>query len=354
MSDHLQDSAGAGIEELDLTLINTLQLDPRAPWSRVGKALDLDPVTVARRWARLRDTGTAWVTPQLGPPHSAQVFTALVEVDCEAGRAPEVAGTLATLPHVVTVEHTSGGRDLMLTVAVPSLSTLSRYLMEVLEALPGVRTTRTQLVTRIYAQGGDWRLRALDARQRARLATAGNGHAAPASRLLTEHDRRLMTRLCVDGRTSLADLASDTGVSVSTARRRLHALLTSGDLVLRCEVAQPLSGWPVCAGVMAHVPGDARDIIAQQLSALPETRLCVAVTGGKANLYYGAWLRSLEDVQQLEYKLAEQVPRLTILDRVVVLRFVKRMGRILDADGRSTEVVPMDIWSDPFGPANPE
>lgn len=338
----------AEVDEVDLSLINALQLDPRAPWTRVGQALDLDPVTAARRWARMSESGTAWVTPQLGQWPASQVFTAVVEVDCEAGRALDVADTLATWPHVVTVEHATGGRDLLLTVAVPSLATLSRYLVESVGALSGVRETRSQLVTRIYAQGGDWRPRALDSRQRARLATADNDRQASGLRRLTEQDRHLMLRLCRDGRTSLADLAAELGVSLSTARRRLNALLSSGDLELRCEVAQPLSGWPIATWILAHVPGDERETIAAQLAALPETRVCLALTGSRANLSYSAWLHSLDDAERLEHLLADQVPKLTVLDRAVVLRFVKRMGRILDPAGRSIDVVPMDVWSDPF------
>ncbi|WP_329569238.1 hypothetical protein [Kitasatospora sp. NBC_01266] len=34
-------------------------------------------------------------------------------------------------------------------------------------------------------------------------------------------------------------------------------------------------------------------------------------------------------------------------ERRVSLRTVKRMGRILDADGRAVRAVPMDIWRDP-------
>ncbi len=50
------------LDELDLSLINTLQLGPRAPWAQIGAALGVDPVTAARRWSRLVESGSAWVT----------------------------------------------------------------------------------------------------------------------------------------------------------------------------------------------------------------------------------------------------------------------------------------------------
>lgn len=344
-TDHLQETAT--LDELDLGLVNTLQLDPRASWATVGTALDLDPVTVARRWSRLSESGVAWVTAHIGRGQSPQGCTAFVEVDCVASAAMEVGHTLARWPHVLTVEHTTGGRDLLLTVIVPSLGALSRFVLEAVGTLPGVRRSSSQLVTTAYAVGGDWRLRALDPEQRARLGTGGGTGHSRGMRPMTDTDRNLALGLCRDGRAPLTTLAADAGVSLSTARRRLNALLGSESVMLRCDVAQPLSGWPVSTWIWADVPADGRAAVARELTGLPETRACFALTGGRAGLLYCAWLRSLEDAERLERQLTARVPGLTVVDRAVVLRFVKRVGNLVDGDGRRVDVVPMDVWSDP-------
>lgn len=345
--DHLQGFAEVGdLDELDLSLINTLQIDPRAPWTRIGQALDLDPVTAARRWSRLTETGAAWITAQPVWRHHSRTCLAYVELDCEAGQALQVANTLAEIPHVLTVEHTSGDRDLLCTVAVPDLPTLSRLQLESMGILAGVRAIRSQLVTELHSQAGEWRLRALDAEQRARLER-GKRESSGTRREISIDDRRLIMLLGADGRASLTDLAAALDLSVSTVRRRLTGLLASGDLVLRCEVAQSLSGWPVSTWIWAHVPPDDRTTVPSLLNALPEIRACLGLTGGSANLCFNVWLRSLHDARRLEALLARTVPNLTVLDRAVVLRFVKRMGRILDPAGRSVRAVPLDIWSDP-------
>ncbi|WP_246098086.1 Lrp/AsnC family transcriptional regulator [Rhodococcus spelaei] len=330
------------VDEIDLALINTLQLDPRAPWSTVGKALGVDPVTAARRWSRLVEAGIAWVTAHPGGPQIA----AFIEIDCDARRVQETAAALARWPHVMTVEHTSGGRDLLLTVGVPDLTALSRYVLDSIGPLDGVRATRTHLVTRPYAVGGDWRLRSLDAEQRAHLGSSGRA-GSRMLRPLDETERQLVRRLCVDGRTSLTDLAAGLGRSVSTVRRRLQTMVASGSVVFRCDVAQPLSGWPVSLWVWGRVPADESESIARKLVTLPETRACMAMTGGSTNFLYCTWLRSLDNAQRLEQLLAERTPSLRIVDRTVALGFTKRMGRLLDSAGRSTGVVPMDVWSDP-------
>ncbi|MGW7079923.1 AsnC family protein [Streptomyces sp. NPDC054866] len=39
-----------------------LQAAPRAPWSRIGRALGVDATTAAHRWERLRANGLAWIS----------------------------------------------------------------------------------------------------------------------------------------------------------------------------------------------------------------------------------------------------------------------------------------------------
>ncbi|MFC7564574.1 AsnC family transcriptional regulator [Actinomadura namibiensis] len=58
------------MDELDLALVNALQLDPRAPWSRLSGPLGVDAATLSRRWSRLTESGAAWVTCVAGPPSS--------------------------------------------------------------------------------------------------------------------------------------------------------------------------------------------------------------------------------------------------------------------------------------------
>jgi len=329
------------VDELDLSLVNVLQLEPRASWSKVGAALGVDPVTASRRWARLTESGSAWVTAHPAGPQTA----ALVEIECVAGQARATAEALGRRPHVLTVEHASGPRDLLLTVSVTGLDALSRLLLHV-EELPGIRSTRAHLVIRPYALGGDWQLQTLDADQRGHLEA--HGQRGPMSmRPLDATDRSVIATLFRNGRASLTEIAAELGCSVGTARRRLHALLDRSALLLRCDVAQPLSGWPVSVSMWAHVPVDECDGVAQRLVALPETRACLGLTGAPANFYFSVWVRSLVDVHRIELLVRRVVPSLDILDRTVTLRFFKRMGRILDEHGRSRESVPMDIWSEP-------
>ncbi len=45
------------LDELDLALVDALQVNPRASWAALGDVLELAPVTLARRWQRLAESG---------------------------------------------------------------------------------------------------------------------------------------------------------------------------------------------------------------------------------------------------------------------------------------------------------
>lgn len=362
-----QISAGDVLDELDLALINCLEVEPRAPWRRIGEVLEVDPVTVARRWQRLSETGTAWITGRPAGHHSPASCQAIVEVDCAAADTYRTARWLALRPHVLSVEHTSGNRSLTALIAVPDLASLSRFLMESLGSVPGVRATRSHVVTQVFTTGDQWQLRVLDADQRARLAMdRGRPVTRPASRAASrsasrpadhpghatrrppdEADRRLILALGRDGRAPLSELARETGLALSTVRRRLHNLLERQELTLRCDVAHPLAGWPLTLWFWARThPGD-RETAPALVARMPGVRVCLGLTGGEANLLLGIAAHSLYELPAVEARLAREAPRLTVLDSSVVLRFIKRMGRLIDDAGRGTEPIPIDIWGDP-------
>ncbi|MGC0420391.1 Lrp/AsnC family transcriptional regulator [Embleya sp. AB8] len=340
------------IDELDLALVNALQINPRASWAVLGRTLDIDPATVARRWERLRAAGHAWVTAYPFDRNGAGVG-AIVEIDCEPGHNAAVARALSADPQAITVEHTAGGRDLLLTLMAPSFADLSAYILERLSVLPGIRATRSHLTTRSYTEGSSWRLRSLDPAQQhtvgdSRRPAPSPGTAGTVDAL--EH-RDLILALGEDGRMSLTDLAAAIGTSVNTAGRRLTKLIDSGALVLRCELARSLSGSPVSATFWAQVPPEHLDATARELAQLPEIRMIMGIAGPH-NLVMTLWLRSVAEAQTLETRLAERLLHLRTVDRAIALRAVKLMGRLLDPEGRAIGFVPLDIWADPTAPGS--
>ncbi|NRQ37028.1 Lrp/AsnC family transcriptional regulator [Nonomuraea sp. NN258] len=338
----------ATLDELDLALINALQVAPRAPWSRLSGPLGVDPATLSRRWARLRDSGTAWVTCYYGPRQVSYGAFALVEVSCAPGLREQVAARLSADPHALSVEVTTGGRDLLLTVAARDLTAMGEYVLHRLGDLPGITATRTHLAQRIHREASRWRLDSLDQEQRRDLERYGDLRPDPGT--ISDEENRLILALAADGRGSYAQLAEAVGRPESTVRRLLSGLLVSGRVVLRGEAAHLMAGWQVTATLWLAVPPVDLDEVAECVAGMRETRLSCAVAG-EANLLAQVWTHELSDLARFESQLAARYPGVRVLDRTVTLKWVKRLGRLLDSRGRSVAYVPMDLTAPVRGTA---
>ncbi|MFD8425518.1 Lrp/AsnC family transcriptional regulator [Streptomyces sp. NPDC059466] len=344
----MHDAAPPLLTEDELALINGLQLRPRATWADLGRALEVDPVTVARRFCRLSEQGAAWVAFSPGPRLFEQICVAFVVIDCVPGATAQVARTLSGHPHMLTIERAAAGHDILSVVATRDLPALSRYTLDLLPCLPGITSVRARIVTHMFTEGGRWRIAALAPGQRARLADQPSTRTPVAPGEITSLDRALVIRLAHDGRAPYQTLADDLGVSLSTAKRRLERLTRRGLLRFRCDFARPLGGWPVSVTLWARVPPAGLPEIGHALIQLPETRNCAAVSGPH-NLVLQASLHSVTDALRLETQLATAHPDLDIVDRVITLRQDKLLGHLLDPHGRSVGVVPPDLWAEPAG-----
>ncbi|MFW5418934.1 AsnC family transcriptional regulator [Nocardiopsis sp. CNT-189] len=334
------------MDELDLSLVGALQRDPRAPWSALAGPLGVDAATLSRRWARLSSSGEAWVTCYPGGAADGGPASAMVEVECEASRAAEVAGVLARDPRAATVEVLAGRADLLLTVFSADLRELTRYVEQRVARVPGVLRTRTDPLLHVVREGSRWRLGTLDAGQRQAIgerSASGRGSARDRPR-----DRELMLALGEDGRMPHAELSERTGIPVTTVRRRVAELLDSGRAVLRCDASARLTGWPETALLRLDVPAEELEEAAHGLGLLPQARLC-ALTAGPANLLLVVVARRLVDLPRIEALATRGRPRVRVVDRQLTLRTVKLMGRLLDEDGLARTRVPMDPWAAPPG-----
>ncbi|MFC4070763.1 Lrp/AsnC family transcriptional regulator [Actinoplanes subglobosus] len=337
------------LDELDYQLVTALQLAPRADWQRIGAALGVDGSTAARRWSRLHRSGHAWISclpAQLAIP---SVVMAVIEVDCVAGRLPEVAADLADDVNIVTLEHVTGARDLLIQAAFTDHVQLGRYLSLRLGMLPGVASSRTQIAVIVHTEGSRWRLERLSDRARQAL-TGGRTPPSWSGRVFTDEDIRLYQALSDDPRQPAVLLAEKTGLSPTTVRRRLDRLDAERGISYRCEVARYVSGYPISVSLWCTLPPAETQRAVSKLSGMRETRFCATLSGA-ANLLVVVWLRSVQDIAGFEARLAVQVPELTITDRAVALWVLKLGGHLLDPLGRNLRSVPLGFWSDPASDA---
>ncbi|MFD7256925.1 Lrp/AsnC family transcriptional regulator [Streptomyces sp. NPDC059874] len=349
-------SAISAMDDMDRALVHALQLAPRASWERLGPVLGARPDTLARRWERLTEAGEAWISGiglRTGgrPPHMAWV-----EVICAAGTSPAVADTLVDDAHALAVEHSTGGRDLMVFVAVPDLHALYRYLSFRVQRVPGVVSTRSSVVTAVHYAPDRWRLDQLTPAQtdrltgrtgRTRRPPGGPASPAPlAGASMSEEERPLVLALAADARRSVASLAREFEMSESTVRRRLARLEAGHSLRFSSALASGLSGWPVAATVWAEVPEYEVADCAAAAAGLRETRTCMSVSG-RWNFMISARLRTVEDLSRYTADLSRRLPGLRITDSAVSLHVRKSEAQELDHHGRRIRTVPPDIWAEP-------
>lgn len=318
------------LKDDDLRLLNALQIRPRASWSELSRAIGSDPVTLTRRWERLHSQGIAWIAAYRGGPIVSA--TALLEIECAPAQTLGVAEQIAHDPEVLTVDLTTGNRDLLVTLTCTDLDQLSRYVLERTRSLPMITAMRTQIVSSANSDARNWRLRALDADEIAAL------EATPPAKIRgvrasEEEQSQLFDILSREPRITVSALAAALGVTPARAGALLSHELSTGRLVVRTEIARPYSGWPVYAWYFLRLEGR-KEAIAQRLSHLREARL-VASTIGSYDIALAVWLRSIDDVQRLEGYLAEQFPGVSVVDRSIVLRTPHHLHRTIDVSGRS-------------------
>ncbi|WP_030903584.1 Lrp/AsnC family transcriptional regulator [Streptomyces sp. NRRL F-5126] len=322
------------LDERDLQLLHGLQIAPRATWTDAARILGATRATLVARWERMRASGLAWVSAQPGNAYR-DVTLALVEVDCLPGTRAGVVRALCEDARVVTVEESTRGRDLLLTVITRDMPALTEFLFDTLESLPGVARQRSHVATAVHRHGSHWRLGALGPAQEAAFERLAPATSSAASAPPQFDAWPLIEALAHDGRASAADLARATGHNPATVRRRLGRLLGSGLVSFRCELAAEVSGWSVSSTWTARIDPAGHDRAVAALATLPELRMCVSTTG-ETNLAMTVWTRTVEEILHIERLFGARLPELRVRENAINLRTPKRMGWMLDSAGRAT------------------
>lgn len=333
------------LDESDFSLIHALQIRPRATWAELAAVLQVSPSTLARRWDRIRAQGLAWVTsyPHWSPIDSPVM--AVVDVSCEGHRVDELCAEFSRDSRVLSVEQAVSGRDLILTVVTTSFAGLPALLIDELPRVPGVVSVRGHVVAEVHVDGSAWRLDALGRQEVQRLGARPAVEGEPEQLLVTALPAPLapiVAALARDGRASAAALAQELDRPVSTVRRQLSTLLRSGVLSFRCEVSQWRTRWSITVTWWCRVPERRRAELIAALARNPRVRLAVTLAGS-VNFLFMMWVHDPGEIPRLQGWLEQQVPEVQIADVSITLRHYKRIGWLLDTEGRATgDVVP--IW----------
>ncbi|MBN9612955.1 MAG: AsnC family protein [Actinobacteria bacterium] len=315
------------LDELDLAIVHALQLDARAPWTRVGAAVGADSATVAKRWDQMRAESLAWLTCWPKPAQwESSTDLAMVVVQADVDIA-----AICALPWALTIDETSAG-IVALVASGGDLRLLGARVRE-LGRVAGIGQARTaeaprmHVVAAVLAEDSTWRTRALDARgQRVMTAPAATGMPHPPK---PEHVAELRAALAEDPRMSAGRLAGRLGVSEATARRAVDRAAASGRLGLGCDLAMPSAG--LRRGAMLWARSAEPHAAGAQARWLPQAYRVLEVVG-PASLCVNVRATTLTALPETEHQLGQEIE---IVDRWTVLGERKRNGHLLDDWGRS-------------------
>jgi DNA-binding Lrp family transcriptional regulator len=265
------------------------------------------------------------------------MISALVEISCTPGRREHVIGALSEQGPVSSVHCTSGPRDLYIMISTDSLLSMDRYIDERIAVVPGIVGTRTHYLRRIYFEGSSWRLKALSKDQV--KAVHDLRPSDPPKRRKPVH-QAVVAALGADVRRSAADMQPELGRSLSMISRDIDAVLAASWVKWRVDFSPALLGWQAAAALWLDVQPSDLERVVGSLRLLDNVRLCASVTGD-ANLAVFLWLRSLQELDEIESRLTSAFPRMLVKDRWIVPRIAKRAGHILDLDSRHVRLVPL-------------
>ncbi|MEV7598789.1 Lrp/AsnC family transcriptional regulator [Kitasatospora sp. NPDC089797] len=323
----------AGFDELDRRLVHALQIDGRAPFSTVAAVLGVSDRTVARRYARLRSVGALRVLGGIDPTALGAVLW-LLRVRCAPSASVAVAEALARRPDTSWVSLTSGGTEITCVVRTESAADSEALLLDRLPRTPRVEGVSAHSVLHSFYGGPDSliaKLGPLDAEAVAALSPPPAPPLPPVPPVaqhpgpvrLDDGDRKLLAALAADGRTGTERLATVTGWSPTTVRRRMAELRERGVLYLDIDCDARLLGYGGRTLLWLSVAPPHLEEAGLALAGHPEVAFAAATTG-PTNLHATVVCTDQRALYRYLTTRVAALPAVTHVETAPVIRTVKQ------------------------------
>ncbi|MER5341535.1 Lrp/AsnC family transcriptional regulator [Streptomyces mirabilis] len=300
-------------DKLDLQLLAALELDARAPFSRIAAVLGVSDQTIARRFRRLSAEGGLRVVAVRDAERLGQSQW-MLRLRCAPDSAETIAEALAKRPDTAWIGLASGGTEVVCMTRPRSPGDHDDLLLGKLPRTPSIMEIRAhQILNRFFGGPTGWisRFDALTDEQIHTLRPRLSDPSGPVR--IDPEDEPLVAALERDGRATYPELQRATGRSESVVKRRLAALLASGAVYVDVEYHSETLGygcaavlWITAAPAALHSVGEALathdEIAFAAATAGPSNIVVTAVARDTAGLYayLSGRLGTLEGVQHVE------------------------------------------------------
>lgn len=271
-------------DDLDRRILAALQLNGRASWNTVGRALEVSETTVARRAQRMVDAGLLRVVGVVDVLRCGFGVPVLTRIGTDPAAVDDVAAVVSARTDARFVTIVTGGCDVVSEHVVPSRRATHQLLARELPAIPGVREVASGTVLRSFAAAHDWNPGLLDAAAERLLRPklpppfeSGASFAEPAQ--LDQMDLSLIAELIDDGRRTYKQLAATLGVNETTIARRVDSLVDRGCVRFRTLAEPTLLGFDLEVMVWLTVPPSKLEAVGTALATHPSVKYLVATSG---------------------------------------------------------------------------
>lgn len=314
------------LDPLDLKLLQALQLDGRAPLSRIAEVLGVSDQTVARRIRRLRTTARLRVLGVIDDSLAGRAAW-LVRLRCTPDVAQQLAAALARRSDTSYVSLISGGTEVMCAMKPRSRQARDELLFDRLHRTPRVVSVSAHCVLHSFYGGRlGWlnKVNALDPEQEAALRPPP---VAPVTGPVTldPADEALLAVLVRDGRTTLTELQAATGQTESVVKRRLERMRATGVLYFDVQYDHEPLGHETEAMLWLTVAPAALAGVGRALAAHPEVRFAAATTG-QANIVAATVYRNSADLYTYLSEKIGALDGVQAVETALTLRKVKELS----------------------------
>lgn len=315
------------VDEFDQQMVQALQIDGRAPFSKIAAVLGVSDQTVARRYRKLRTLGRLRV---LGVADDERLGRTrwFVRLSCTPDAAESLAGALARRDDTSWVGLASGGTEVICTMRARDRQEGDALLFDKLQRTPRVVSISAHCLLHTFYGGQLGWFSKSDALTPDQIEALEPPPAEPHSDepvVLDPADEALLAVLGRDGRSTLAELQAATHLSESAVKRRLEHLRRTGALYIDVQFDSSLFGYKLHALLWLTVAPAALSAVGTALAGHREVAFASAITGpsnvfavtifretGGLYRYLSEKIGALEGVQQVETApVLRQIKQLT-------------------------------------------
>jgi DNA-binding Lrp family transcriptional regulator len=307
-------------DALDRAVAHALQLNGRAPFRLLGDVLGVSDQTVARRYARLRRHGVLHVVG-VSNLDLLRISQWVIRVRTVPAAAKSVGAALAEREDTSWINFCGAGTDIVFAAVGGSAEALLGDTLAHTSAIVGIQADR--VIHTFYGghRSAYTKHGTLSADQIAALTEETSPvEAEPPT--LDAIDRQLVRALRDDGRATVEGLARLVGLSDSSTRRRVDALLRSGTVRLDVDIDVALLGVPLRALLWLRAETGAFRIAGETLAEHPEVTYVAAVTG-PASLFVSIAVQDPAALYEYISSRLADVPGTHLLESALVIRHVK-------------------------------